>query len=171
MALPRIYEVLWNARAKAHWGLWSYGLVERLSSWPRIETDCVAVTLLPISPQSLCNARGCCWQSLDVASVPWCFFPTNQGYEVMSESGMSSLFFFRGGQIYPLSPQYHNMRCTKGIQHVRVGISQKAQDISCLALSLYYLYYLLFSSISLFYTIYFPLLLSHICISTSLLHW
>nr|XP_015216325.1 PREDICTED: sucrase-isomaltase, intestinal [Lepisosteus oculatus] len=30
-----------------------------------------------------CSARGCCWQPLNETYVPWCFFPTNHGYEVV----------------------------------------------------------------------------------------
>ncbi|XP_064158335.1 sucrase-isomaltase, intestinal [Anguilla rostrata] len=39
--------------------------------------------------QNLCIARGCCWQPMDEAFVPWCFFPTNHGYQVMSQSSNS----------------------------------------------------------------------------------
>ncbi|XP_061072796.1 sucrase-isomaltase, intestinal [Conger conger] len=35
--------------------------------------------------QSSCIARGCCWQPLNESYVPWCFFPTNHGYEVMTQ--------------------------------------------------------------------------------------
>ncbi|KAJ8410765.1 hypothetical protein AAFF_G00187220 [Aldrovandia affinis] len=36
--------------------------------------------------QELCIKRGCCWQPLDENRVPWCFFSTNIGYEVISSS-------------------------------------------------------------------------------------
>ncbi|XP_036392320.1 maltase-glucoamylase, intestinal [Megalops cyprinoides] len=35
--------------------------------------------------QSSCLNRGCCWQPLDETNVPWCFFATNHGYQVVSE--------------------------------------------------------------------------------------
>ncbi|KAJ8368022.1 hypothetical protein SKAU_G00080500 [Synaphobranchus kaupii] len=35
--------------------------------------------------QRSCSSRGCCWQPLNETYVPWCFFPTNHGYQVMSE--------------------------------------------------------------------------------------
>ncbi|NXJ85849.1 MGA protein, partial [Trogon melanurus] len=31
---------------------------------------------------SICNLRGCCWSPQNDTSVPWCFFPSNSGYEV-----------------------------------------------------------------------------------------
>ncbi|KAG9338716.1 hypothetical protein JZ751_025385, partial [Albula glossodonta] len=36
--------------------------------------------------QQACRKRGCCWHPLDQTNVPWCFFATNHGYEVMDSS-------------------------------------------------------------------------------------
>ncbi|XP_060780036.1 sucrase-isomaltase, intestinal isoform X2 [Neoarius graeffei] len=33
-----------------------------------------------------CQERGCCWDPNDQANVPWCFFSSNHGYTVVSES-------------------------------------------------------------------------------------
>uniref|UniRef100_A0A3P8TX20 P-type domain-containing protein n=1 Tax=Amphiprion percula TaxID=161767 RepID=A0A3P8TX20_AMPPE len=32
-----------------------------------------------------CVQRGCCWSPLNERNAPWCFFPTNHGYTVVSE--------------------------------------------------------------------------------------
>ncbi|KAM9318648.1 LOW QUALITY PROTEIN: sucrase-isomaltase, intestinal [Pholidichthys leucotaenia] len=36
--------------------------------------------------QDKCEQRGCCWKPRDERSVPWCFFPTNHGYTVVTET-------------------------------------------------------------------------------------
>ncbi|KAJ8280469.1 hypothetical protein GJAV_G00054930 [Gymnothorax javanicus] len=43
--------------------------------------------------QSNCIARGCCWQPLNESSVPWCFFPTNHGYQVISQQSPTRTTF------------------------------------------------------------------------------
>ncbi|KAF4072036.1 hypothetical protein AMELA_G00269730 [Ameiurus melas] len=40
--------------------------------------------------QQSCQERGCCWGPHDQTNVPWCFFSTNHGYTVVSESQPSS---------------------------------------------------------------------------------
>ncbi|XP_062860469.1 sucrase-isomaltase, intestinal [Trichomycterus rosablanca] len=37
-----------------------------------------------------CQARGCCWSPLDETNVPWCYFSTNHGYDVISENQPSN---------------------------------------------------------------------------------
>ncbi|NXX78832.1 MGAL glucoamylase, partial [Urocolius indicus] len=32
--------------------------------------------------QRVCTLRGCCWSPQSETTVPWCFFPSNQGYRV-----------------------------------------------------------------------------------------
>ncbi|KAF5907893.1 maltase-glucoamylase, intestinal-like, partial [Clarias magur] len=40
--------------------------------------------------QQKCQERGCCWGPLDETNVPWCYFSSNHGYTVVSESQLSS---------------------------------------------------------------------------------
>ncbi|KAI4891742.1 hypothetical protein NFI96_028027 [Prochilodus magdalenae] len=40
--------------------------------------------------QQSCELRGCCWSPMDVTNVPWCIFPTNHGYTVVSETSPDS---------------------------------------------------------------------------------
>ncbi|KAL0973463.1 hypothetical protein UPYG_G00204070 [Umbra pygmaea] len=37
-----------------------------------------------------CANRGCCWSPLDDRNIPWCFFPTNHGYSVVSDEKPNS---------------------------------------------------------------------------------
>ncbi|XP_069474583.1 sucrase-isomaltase, intestinal [Ambystoma mexicanum] len=42
--------------------------------------DCIPDTM---GTQDLCEKRGCCWSPFSETYAPWCFFPTNHGYEVV----------------------------------------------------------------------------------------
>uniref|UniRef100_A0A8B9HXV6 Maltase n=1 Tax=Astyanax mexicanus TaxID=7994 RepID=A0A8B9HXV6_ASTMX len=41
-------------------------------------------------PGLRCQQRGCCWNPLDQTNVPWCYFPRNHGYTVISEKRLDS---------------------------------------------------------------------------------
>ncbi|XP_049339266.1 sucrase-isomaltase, intestinal [Astyanax mexicanus] len=44
----------------------------------------------PGASQLRCQQRGCCWNPLDQTNVPWCYFPRNHGYTVISEKRLDS---------------------------------------------------------------------------------
>ncbi|NWT22945.1 MGA protein, partial [Cardinalis cardinalis] len=43
--------------------------------------------------QSTCSLRGCCWSPQNDASVPWCFFSPNHGYQVRGSQRSTSAGF------------------------------------------------------------------------------
>ncbi|XP_027541663.1 sucrase-isomaltase, intestinal [Neopelma chrysocephalum] len=51
--------------------------------------DCIPDQL---ATKTICSLRGCCWSPLSDTNVPWCFFPSNQGYKVGSKKSTKAGF-------------------------------------------------------------------------------
>ncbi|KAF7699232.1 hypothetical protein HF521_003974 [Silurus meridionalis] len=85
-------------------GIVAIGLIAVLATGQNETTETTFVAQCPIislservdcfpdagASQQRCQERGCCWSPNDQTNVPWCFFSSNHGYTVVSQSQPNS---------------------------------------------------------------------------------